>query len=108
MPIYPYGLITETTPTEWIKLKDMDDDQSVPDPDPDEGRKLAVNTAEMLLYQGRVEALTLVLDDLYELAETPGLGNLNRAQVHEARALVKARRDRDRAVLRHLEDQIDA
>lgn len=69
----------------------------------------------MLLYQGRVEALTLVLDDLqlvlddlHELAETPGSGHLNRAQVlSNVRALVKARRDRDRAVLRHLEDQID-
>lgn len=54
-----------------------------------------------------LDDLQLVLDDLHELAETPGPGHLNRAQVSNVRALVKARRDRDRAVLRRLEDQID-
>lgn len=54
-----------------------------------------------------LDDLRLVLDDLHELAETPGPGHLNRAQVSNVRALVKARRDRDRAVLRRLEDQID-
>lgn len=57
----------------------------------------------MLIYQGRVEALTLVLDDLYEL----GGGQNQVYPLYSLRSLVKARRDRDRAVLRHLEDQID-